>query len=500
LGATITSIEGGSFNGAVATCGDIDPDPAHYAATIDWGDGTTTAGTIAPAIGGGFVVNGSHRFADAGAKQMTVVVTNPSLDRRTVSSRANVADAPLTPSGITVSATEGALFKGEIATFSDAGEGNVGDFTATISWGGGSTSAGTVTTTAGGFAVVGSHTYSEETLGLTVSVSISDVDGAKATADSFANVADAPLTPDPATLTVPPGGTVDGLMLTTFTDQHGSELPGNYAATVDWGDSTSRSGGSIAASGTGFQVTGSHQYLLPGSYTIQVLVHDEGGSTATAEVQANVPPSANQLYIEAAYKDVLARAVDNPALIYWSGQLNAGQPHAVLANAIDHSPEYYANVIVIPAYQRYLGRAPDVKGLAYWVDQLQNQGLTDERLEAGFIGSPEYFARAGGTNKAWIDTMYQNLLGRPADATGESYWLGQLAAGVSRAQVAYGFAAGPERESQRITDDYMHYLGRQPDAQGLTYWLGQFASGFTNESLITGFVTSDEYFARHTAK
>ncbi|MGH7137904.1 MAG: DUF4214 domain-containing protein, partial [Pirellulales bacterium] len=497
-GSTITSIEGATFSGAVATCNDIDPNPAHYAATIDWGDGTTTAGTIAPAFGGGFVVNGGHVFAAANTAQMTIIISNPSLDQLTVSSQANVGDAPLTPSGITFTATEGTLFKGEVAAFSDAGGGNVGDFTATIAWGDGSTSAGAVTNTGSGFAVLGSHTYPEETQGLTVRVSISDVGGAKATPVSSANVADAPLIADPTTLNVPPGGTVDALTLMTFIDQGGSGSPGDYTAAINWGDSTSLSGGSVAASGTGLQVAGSHQYLLPGTYTIQILVHDKGGSTATADVQAIVPPSANQLYVEAAYKDVLARVVDNPALIDWSGQLNAGQPRAALASALDHSAEYYANIIVAPAYQRYLDRVPDAAGLAYWVDQLQNQGLTDERLEAGFIGSPEFFAHAGGTNKAWIDTMYQDLLGRSADAAGENYWLGQLTAGVSRAQVAYDFTAGPERESLRIADDYMHYLGRLPDQQGLDYWLNQFASGLTNEDLITGFVASDEYYQKHT--
>jgi hypothetical protein len=129
---------------------------------------------------------------------------------------------------------------------------------------------------------------------------------------------------------------------------------------------------------------------------------------------------------------------------------------------------------------------------------MQNHGLTDERLEAGFISSPEFYTHAGGTDKAWVDALYQDLLGRPADAGGEAYWVHQLAVGVSRANVAYGFATGTERESQRITDDYMHYLGRQPDSQGLAYWVEQLASGVTNEQVITGFVASDEYFHKHT--
>jgi len=49
--------------------------------------------------------------------------------------------------------------------------------------------------------------------------------------------------------------------------------------------------------------------------------------------------------------------------------------------------------------------------------------------------------------------MYQDLLGRGPDQPGVQFWLKRLAAGVTPAQVAYGFAASAEREGQRITAD-----------------------------------------------
>lgn len=497
-GATITSVEGVTYSGVVGTANDSDPNPAHYSATINWGDGSISAGTLATATKGGFVVNGSHVFTSAGSFNMSVVVVNPWLDRLTVGSRANVADAPLTPLGVSFTATEGALYQGTVARFSDAGGGKASNFTATINWGDGGASAGTISATGGGnYAVIGSHTYANATASLAVSVSVNDVGGAKTTIASTAVVADAPLTLDPATITVPPGGVTNGLVLATFVDQGGAQPPSNYTATIQWGDGGTAAG-LISTVGGKLQISGNHQYLLPGPFAIQVLVRDQAGGTGSATIQATVMPTANQLFVEAAYSDVLARPVDNNALIYWSGQLNAGQSRGILANAIDHSAEYFANIIVTPAYQHYLNRAPDAAGLAFWVDQLQNHGVTDERMEAGFISSPEFYARAGGTDKAWVDALYQSLLGRPADQAGETYWVQQLAAGVSRGQIAYDFATSTERESQRITYDYTHYLDRSPDQAGLNYWLKQFADGLTNENLITGFVSSDEYYARHS--
>ena len=50
-----------------------------------------------------------------------------------------------------------------VATFTDANpNATVSDFTATITWGDGSTSAGTVVATGNGFAVNGAHTYADE--------------------------------------------------------------------------------------------------------------------------------------------------------------------------------------------------------------------------------------------------------------------------------------------------------------------------------------------------
>ncbi len=163
-----------------------------------------------------------------------------------------------------------------------------------------------------------------------------------------------------------------------------------------------------------------------------------------------------------------------------------------MANGLTNSAEYYSNFIT-GAYNQYLGRAPEASGLAYWV-KLMQQGLTDEQLEAGFIGSAEYIANHGGTGPSWITGMYQNLLGRTPAASEVRYWVNNLAAGAAPAQVAYGFAASPERESQRVQADYQKYLGRSASTTEVSYWVNVFLNGGTNEQVVAGFVASQEYF------
>src|SRR5205823_8080603 len=167
-GTTFSATEGASFSGPVASF--TDPDTAatstEYSATIDWGDGSPldTAAVIAGGAGGAgsFTVSGTHTYGDEGTYAVTVTVTDVdnTSNTATANSTANVDDAALaaTCSNSPVSSTS---FSGSVANLADANsQATTADFTATIDWGDGSSSAGTVTGPTGGpFMVSGSHTY-----------------------------------------------------------------------------------------------------------------------------------------------------------------------------------------------------------------------------------------------------------------------------------------------------------------------------------------------------
>jgi hypothetical protein len=208
---------------------------------------------------------------------------------------------------------------------------------------------------------------------------------------------------------------------------------------------------------------------------------------------ANQNPAAQ--YIAAVYQNVLNRPVDAASLNYWTTVLEHGFSRTEFALALTHSPEYYQRVIEA-AYQTYLGRPADAVGLTHWTADME-AGLSDELLDALFIGSDEYYQRSGGTDKAWVDAMYENLLGRQADPQGETEWIQFLANGASRSEVAYGFTASAEHEAQVVQSDYTTYLGRQASSAEVQSWVQFFRLGFSNEDVIAGFVGSDEYYARY---
>lgn len=160
----LTATEGTPFNGTVATFSDADTNrtAASFTTTINWGDGTTTAGTVTGGSGS-FTVTGQHTYADEGTFTTTVTVTeiNPSGATASGSATATVAEGDaLSGTPVAISAQQGVAFTGAVATFSDTDTANVaGDFTATIDWGDGTTTAGTVAGGGGTFTVSGTHTY-----------------------------------------------------------------------------------------------------------------------------------------------------------------------------------------------------------------------------------------------------------------------------------------------------------------------------------------------------
>ena len=67
-----------------------------YTATIDWGDGTTSTGTISgPDQSGVFTVTGTQTYAEAGSFTINVTLTHEGAPSVTVTDTAAVSDALL---------------------------------------------------------------------------------------------------------------------------------------------------------------------------------------------------------------------------------------------------------------------------------------------------------------------------------------------------------------------------------------------------------------------
>jgi hypothetical protein len=101
------------------------------------------------------------------------------------------------------------------------------------------------------------------------------------------SVADAALTPTGSTIAASEGLAFSG-SVASFTDADPNGTAGDYMVTIDWGDGSTPTIGTIASVGAGFVVNGSHSYAEEGSYPVTVAIMDQGGSKATANSTATV--------------------------------------------------------------------------------------------------------------------------------------------------------------------------------------------------------------------
>jgi hypothetical protein len=283
----LNGFEGVRFsNSVVATFSDanLQAPSTDFTATIDWGNGSSGAGTIVSQGNGMFGVLGSSAYALPGTYPVTVSIQDVGGSKTVVKSSIVVADAPLSVQGRMFQLVEGGVFSGVIATFTDANPlSSAGDFSATIRWSDGTTSAGLITADPQtGFDVSGSHAFPLGTS--SISVTITDVRGATARGGSIADVTDAPLSASGAVVVAVEGLAAVNLRVATFVDSDPASSTSKFSASIAWGDGGLTTG-TIVPDGTGaghFVVLGSHTYTESGVFPVTVAVADQGGVVTAA--------------------------------------------------------------------------------------------------------------------------------------------------------------------------------------------------------------------------
>ncbi len=144
IAASLTPIavqEGAPFSDTVATFANANPfeSASQHQASIDWGDGTITAGTIVTDAAG-FHVVGTHTYRNAGNYQLSVVITEP--DGAGASAHAggggnHIEASRLVIVGPSLAAHTVGDFNGDGHLDFASGDGNLGASSAFISFGAG---------------------------------------------------------------------------------------------------------------------------------------------------------------------------------------------------------------------------------------------------------------------------------------------------------------------------------------------------------------------------
>jgi len=176
-------VEGQQFTAAVGQVGAT-------SATINWGDGTSSAAQIDPTT---HQASGTHTYTEEGIYHATINWTNSDGAPQTTPVDVKVADALLTATGNAISTTAAVSVNAKVATFTDADPGGTTtDYTAAINWGDGTpASAGTIASSPLGFVVDGTHTYANSG-SYPTTISIFDSGGSRTVAHGTATVGAVP--------------------------------------------------------------------------------------------------------------------------------------------------------------------------------------------------------------------------------------------------------------------------------------------------------------------
>ncbi|MCB0958442.1 MAG: DUF4214 domain-containing protein [Acidimicrobiales bacterium] len=240
----------------------------------------------------------------------------------------------------------------------------------------------------------------------------------------------------------------------------------------------------------------------------------QGGSTTTTTTAPTTttttpPPTAFAPFTTASqlvaqqYRDVLRREATADDLAFWTARVgdtwSPGQFIAHLQSSTEADNRVHA---VTRLYRAYFLRNPDHNGLTYWLNR-RGEGRSLVSISNSFAVSSEFTNRYGKlSNRAFVDRVYLNVLGRAADAGGATYWTNRLDAGMSRGQVMANFSQSSEYI--RDTDDavwvvgtYEGLLRRAPSTDVFTLFTAGLANGAASLTSISTYVfESSEYRSR----
>lgn len=173
---------------------------------------------------------------------------------------------------------------------------------------------------------------------------------------------------------------------------------------------------------------------------------------ASAEFINSYGSLSNQQFVGLVYQNVLRRSPDGDGLNHWTGVLNSGKSRGDVMVGFSESDEFVdateADIVrveqggpIARLYLAYFLRPPEADGVQYWI----GTDLSYRAISDAFAASTEFQDRYGALGtEAFVDLVYTNVLGRPADAEGRAYWIGQVTRGVTRGAMMLSFSESSE--------------------------------------------------------
>ncbi len=101
-----------------------------------------------------------------------------------------------------------------------------------------------------------------------------------------------------------------------------------------------------------------------------------------------------------------------------------------------------------------------------------------------------------GQQQAFVQHLYEDLLGRDPVGGDDQPWLNLMASGMAQVTVAQAILESPEHLHLMVNSMYQKLLGRAAETQGLDYWTNQLMHGSDEAAVRADIAASDEFFTR----
>ncbi|HEV3022715.1 MAG TPA: DUF4214 domain-containing protein, partial [Pirellulales bacterium] len=240
-----------------------------------------------------------------------------------------------------------------------------------------------------------------------------------------------------------------------------------------------------------------------GTDTFSVVLKDNGG-TANGGHDTSAPQS---LTITVSSTPPAPLANPDTYVLSTSPSSSATSTDGVLANDVSEDNQHAALHAVLTSSTTHGQLLFNADGSFTYTPGAGFAGLDQFTYEAteGTAASQPVTVTLLSYQASVVDKLYNQVLGRSADAQGLQFWTAQIMGGASYGVVAQGIFESDERLNAIIAGGqlgsitypgyYPQFLLRPADPAGLAYWKGIWKQDGGPDHVISGMIGSPEFYA-----
>ena len=223
--------------------------------------------------------------------------------------------------------------------------------------------------------------------------------------------------------------------------------------------------------------------------------------------------TVNERYVYRLFNDFLLRQPTSTEVANYSALLSAGASRASLVDSFVNGATFKNNYVA-GIYDLYLDRDPTTAELSSSVNSIGSNGFLVP--EVNVLASSSFFQLAGSTNSGFVTRLYERVLRRAPDPSGQSFYTNQLNGGTkTRSQVATSMLRGSESSALRVagpasmtecastelldsdsltSGSYCLVLDRMADPSGKSFWASQLQASGQLPDIWRSHAVSNEYY------